>query len=46
MEPSATDVLKSASKTVTQETAEKTGDLIANKVADIKLCNRIIRKQL
>ena len=30
---SATDVLKTASKTAIQETAEATGDLIGNKIA-------------
>ena len=33
-EKSATDVIKTASKRVIQKTAEATGDLIGNKIAD------------
>ena len=32
---SATDMLKTSSKRVIQETAEATGDLIGNKIADV-----------
>ena len=44
----ATDALKTASKRLVQKSAEATGDLLGNKIADkiTKLYHRIIQKQM